>query len=77
MSAMLPSPAKDLPLCWEQHSKLLPGIDQHKANSVASWSVEDVSDFVKMLPGCDDLGKSFKEEVSAMNDIADWNTQVL
>ena len=28
MSAMAPNPAKDLSLCWEQHSKLLPGLDK-------------------------------------------------
>ncbi|XP_064604758.1 lethal(3)malignant brain tumor-like protein 3 [Liolophura sinensis] len=62
MSAMVPNPAKDLPLCWDQHSKLLPGVDKIKGSQVASWSIQDVADFVKTLPGCEEQASVFTEE---------------
>lgn len=63
MSAMSPHPAKDLPLCWEQHAKLLPGISDLDYNTVAKWNEQEVADFVRKLPGCKDHASKFAEEV--------------
>ncbi|XP_072170045.1 lethal(3)malignant brain tumor-like protein 4 [Diadema setosum] len=62
MSAMSPHPAKDLPLCWEQHSKLLPGVAGLSASTVAKWTMDEVADFVRKLPGCQDHASKFAEE---------------
>ncbi|XP_041359679.1 lethal(3)malignant brain tumor-like protein 3 isoform X2 [Gigantopelta aegis] len=62
MSSMVPNPAKDLPLCWEQHSKLLPGVDKIRTSDVSKWSMDEVASFVHTLPGCKEQGKVFKEE---------------
>ncbi|XP_046565782.1 uncharacterized protein LOC124274465 [Haliotis rubra] len=62
MSAMAPNPARDLPLCWEQHSKLLPGVDKIRAGTVSKWTITEVADFVQTLPGCEEQGKVFQEE---------------
>lgn len=62
MSSMAPSPSRDLPLCWEQHSKLLPGVDKISGDDVAQWKVDDVANFIKTLPGCVDLSKVFRDE---------------
>nr|XP_006811109.1 PREDICTED: lethal(3)malignant brain tumor-like protein 3-like [Saccoglossus kowalevskii] len=62
MSAMTPYPAKDLPLCWEQHSKLLPGVSDITASEVSKWSTDQVSEFVKKLPGCEEHAQKFAEE---------------
>ena len=68
MSAMVPStPSRDLPLNWDQHSKLLPGVDTHQAQDVAQWTSDEVAQFVEMLPGCEELARLFEEEVSADN----------
>ena len=69
MSAMVTSPSKDLPLCWDQHSKLLPGVEQYKARDVADWTTVDVADFVSTLPGCRELGGVFKEQVRRKQSI--------
>ena len=63
MSSMVPNPAKDLPLCWEQHSKLLPGVDKIRTSDVSKWTMDEVANFVHTLPGCREQGKVFKEEV--------------
>ncbi len=65
MSSMVPNPAKDLPLCWEQHSKLLPGVDQYKANDIALWNTTRVSEFVSTLPGCKEQAQMFVDEVGS------------
>lgn len=62
MSAMVSNPNKDLPLCWDQHSKLLPGVDRIGGNDVTKWSIDQVTNFVKTLPGCEEQAKVFKEE---------------
>ncbi|XP_069126496.1 lethal(3)malignant brain tumor-like protein 3 isoform X2 [Argopecten irradians] len=62
MSSMVPNPNKDLPLCWEQHSKLLPGVDKMKGSEVSNWNVDQVSQFVRSLPGCEEHAKAFKDE---------------
>ncbi|CAH1773377.1 unnamed protein product [Owenia fusiformis] len=57
-----PNPAKDLPLNWDQHSKLLPGLSSVTGGSAIRWSVDDVTRFVMSLPGCADVSQHFKEE---------------
>ncbi|XP_069743097.1 lethal(3)malignant brain tumor-like protein 3 isoform X2 [Narcine bancroftii] len=51
-----------LPLCWEQHSKLLPGVAGITARKVAKWTIDEVSDFILSLPGCEEQAKAFKHE---------------
>ena len=63
MSAMSPFPAKDLPLCWEQHSKLLPGVASISCSTVAKWTMDEVADFVRKLPGCLEHATKFSDEV--------------
>lgn len=43
MSALNSQSDRTLSLCWEQHCKLLPGVQGIHANQVAAWSVEEVS----------------------------------
>ncbi|KAJ8010615.1 hypothetical protein DPEC_G00076910 [Dallia pectoralis] len=62
LSAMSAHPGRDLPLCWEQHCKLLPGVAGVQAGRVAHWTVDEVADFIHSLPGCHDQAKQFKEE---------------
>uniref|UniRef100_A0A8C4RZQ5 L3MBTL histone methyl-lysine binding protein 4 n=1 Tax=Erpetoichthys calabaricus TaxID=27687 RepID=A0A8C4RZQ5_ERPCA len=62
LSAMSTHPGRDLPLCWEQHCKLLPGVAGVEASRVAQWTVDEVASFVHSLPGCEDQAKLFKEE---------------
>lgn len=42
LSALSAHPSRDLPLCWEQHCKLLPGVAGVQASGVAHWTVEEV-----------------------------------
>lgn len=58
-----PHPAKDLPLCWEQHSKLLPGVANLSAATVARWTMDEVASFVQKLPGCQEHASKFADEV--------------
>ncbi|XP_065804837.1 lethal(3)malignant brain tumor-like protein 4 isoform X3 [Labrus bergylta] len=62
LSAMSAQPGRDLSLCWEQHRKLLPGLTGVHAETVQQWSVQQVSDFVESLPGCEDQAKLFRDE---------------
>uniref|UniRef100_A0A8C2X570 SAM domain-containing protein n=1 Tax=Cyclopterus lumpus TaxID=8103 RepID=A0A8C2X570_CYCLU len=64
LSAMSPQPGRDLShsLCWEQHRKLLPGISGVQAETVHHWSVQQVSDFIESLPGCEEQAKQFRDE---------------
>jgi len=55
---------RDLPMSWDQQSKLLPGVNQYKANIITEWSVAQVAEFVSSLPGCADFAKIFTDEVS-------------
>lgn len=43
MSALSSQSDRTLSLCWEQHCKLLPGVQGIHASQVAAWSVEEVS----------------------------------
>ncbi|KAK6491918.1 lethal(3)malignant brain tumor-like protein 3 isoform X1 [Huso huso] len=62
LSAMSAQPNRDLPLCWEQHCKLLPGVAGVQASRVAHWTADEVANFVHSLPGCEEQAKQFKEE---------------
>ncbi|XP_055489719.1 lethal(3)malignant brain tumor-like protein 4 isoform X2 [Leucoraja erinacea] len=62
MSTMSAHPIRDLPLCWEQHCKLLPSVVNFQASKVSKWSINEVADFVQTLPGCEEQVKIFKEE---------------
>ncbi|XP_075905131.1 lethal(3)malignant brain tumor-like protein 4 isoform X6 [Nelusetta ayraudi] len=62
LSALSPQPGRDLSLCWEQHRKLLPGVAGETADSVRTWSVQQVADFVESLPGCEDQSQQFRDE---------------
>lgn len=42
MSALNSQSDRTLSLCWEQHCKLLPGVQGIHANQVAVWSVDEV-----------------------------------
>ncbi|KTG33670.1 hypothetical protein cypCar_00042920, partial [Cyprinus carpio] len=55
-------PSRDLPLCWEQHCKLLPGVAGVQASRVSHWTAEEVADFIHSLPGCEEQSKQFREE---------------
>uniref|UniRef100_A0A8C9U5Q1 L3MBTL histone methyl-lysine binding protein 4 n=1 Tax=Scleropages formosus TaxID=113540 RepID=A0A8C9U5Q1_SCLFO len=62
LSATTAHPGHELPLCWEQHCKLLPGVAGVQASRVAHWTVEEVATFIHSLPGCEEQAKQFKEE---------------
>ncbi|KAL3869479.1 hypothetical protein ACJMK2_042156 [Sinanodonta woodiana] len=64
-SSFISLPQRDLPLCWEQHTKLLPGVDKIRGNDVATWTIDQVANFVKTLLGCEEQAKAFREETSA------------
>ncbi|XP_075604175.1 lethal(3)malignant brain tumor-like protein 3 isoform X2 [Balearica regulorum gibbericeps] len=52
-----------LPLRWEQQSKLLPSVAGIPASKVSKWSTDEVSEFIRSLPGCEEHGKVFKDEL--------------
>ncbi|NXY42627.1 LMBL3 protein, partial [Ceuthmochares aereus] len=60
MSSKLQVPG--LPLRWEQQSKLLPSVAGIPASRVSKWSTDEVSEFIRSLPGCEEHGKVFKDE---------------
>ncbi|XP_034274672.1 lethal(3)malignant brain tumor-like protein 3 isoform X3 [Pantherophis guttatus] len=60
LSSKLTIPA--FPLRWEQHSKLLPTVAGIPASKVSKWSTDEVSEFIRSLPGCEEHGKVFKDE---------------
>uniref|UniRef100_A0A6Q2Y7A2 Lethal(3)malignant brain tumor-like protein 1 n=1 Tax=Esox lucius TaxID=8010 RepID=A0A6Q2Y7A2_ESOLU len=63
MSALSGHPDRTLSLCWEQHCKLLPGVQGIHATQVAAWTVEEVFGFVQNLTGCEEQACVFKEEM--------------
>ncbi|XP_068453322.1 lethal(3)malignant brain tumor-like protein 1 isoform X2 [Clinocottus analis] len=63
MSALSSQTDRTLSLCWEQHCKLLPGVQGIHASQVAAWSVEEVFMFVQNLIGCEEQARLFKEEM--------------
>ncbi|XP_048858033.1 lethal(3)malignant brain tumor-like protein 4 isoform X3 [Brienomyrus brachyistius] len=62
LSAMTAHPSRELPLCWEQHCKLLPGVVGVPASRVALWTVDEVTNFIHSLPGCEEPSKQFQDE---------------
>nr|XP_023678666.1 lethal(3)malignant brain tumor-like protein 4 isoform X3 [Paramormyrops kingsleyae] len=62
LSAMTAHPSRELPLCWEQHCKLLPGVVGVPASRVALWTVDEVANFIHSLPGCEEPSKQFQDE---------------
>ncbi|CAL8292358.1 unnamed protein product [Lota lota] len=50
--------SKELPV----HCKLLPGAAGLKAHTVQTWTVQQVSEFIESLLGCEDLAKRFRDE---------------
>ncbi|XP_056895940.1 lethal(3)malignant brain tumor-like protein 1 isoform X2 [Takifugu flavidus] len=63
MSALNSQSDRTLSLCWEQHCKLLPGVQGIHANQVAVWSVDEVFRFVQNLIGCEEQARVFKDEM--------------
>uniref|UniRef100_A0A3Q3XC64 Lethal(3)malignant brain tumor-like protein 1 n=1 Tax=Mola mola TaxID=94237 RepID=A0A3Q3XC64_MOLML len=63
MSALNSQSDRTLSLCWEQHCKLLPGVQGIDANQVAAWNVDEVFRFVQNLIGCEEQARVFKEEM--------------
>ncbi|XP_034446329.1 lethal(3)malignant brain tumor-like protein 1 [Hippoglossus hippoglossus] len=63
MSALSGQSDRTLSLCWEQHCKLLPGVQGIHASQVAAWNVEEVSSFVQNLIGCEEQARLFKDEM--------------
>ncbi|KAM4609854.1 lethal(3)malignant brain tumor-like protein 1 [Polymixia lowei] len=63
MSALSGQSDRTLSLCWEQHCKLLPGVQGIHASQVAAWTVEEVFGFVQNLTGCEEQARLFKEEM--------------
>ncbi|XP_047467857.1 lethal(3)malignant brain tumor-like protein 1 isoform X2 [Mugil cephalus] len=63
MSALSGQSDRTLSLCWEQHCKLLPGVQGIHASQVVAWSVEEVFRFVQNLIGCEEQARLFKEEM--------------
>ncbi|XP_051046640.1 lethal(3)malignant brain tumor-like protein 4 [Phodopus roborovskii] len=62
VAAMSTHPFRDLPLGWEQHCKMLPGVASTQASQVAGWTVDQVAEFVQSLLGCEEHAKCFKNE---------------
>ncbi|KAB5517065.1 hypothetical protein PHYPO_G00185170 [Pangasianodon hypophthalmus] len=56
------TPSPSMPHCWDQHSKLLPSVAGITASRVATWSVEQVTEFIQGLPGCKEQVHTFREE---------------
>uniref|UniRef100_A0A3B4AMD6 Lethal(3)malignant brain tumor-like protein 1 n=1 Tax=Periophthalmus magnuspinnatus TaxID=409849 RepID=A0A3B4AMD6_9GOBI len=63
MSALSGQSDRSLSLCWEQHCKLLPGVQGIDASQVAAWTVDEVFMFVQNLIGCEEQARLFKEEM--------------
>ncbi|XP_076872700.1 lethal(3)malignant brain tumor-like protein 3 isoform X2 [Brachyhypopomus gauderio] len=61
MPCSAPSPSR--PHCWDQHSKLLPSVAGITSSTVATWSVEEVTQFIQGLPGCREQVHTFREEI--------------
>lgn len=66
-SSLVSPPKPDVPLCWEQHCKLLPGVTNIRGNEVNKWTIDQVAAFINTLPGCEEQAKLFKDEVGWCN----------
>ncbi|XP_072307383.1 lethal(3)malignant brain tumor-like protein 4 [Eucyclogobius newberryi] len=62
LSALSPQPSRDLSLCWSQHRKLLPRVQSEQAKRVHCWSVQQVSEFIQSLLGCEDQAQHFRDQ---------------
>ena len=51
-------------LCWEQHARLLPGVEGLVASKVSQWSASQVAQFVQTVTGQEDQASKFLEQVS-------------
>ncbi|XP_056620980.1 lethal(3)malignant brain tumor-like protein 3 isoform X3 [Triplophysa dalaica] len=51
-----------MPQCWDQHGKLLPSVAGITASKVSAWSVDEVMEFIRGLPGCMEQVRTFREE---------------
>ncbi|RUS84759.1 hypothetical protein EGW08_007501 [Elysia chlorotica] len=49
-------------LCWEQHTRLLPGLQGLAASTVAQWSASQVAQFVQTVTGQEDQASKFLEQ---------------
>ncbi|KAK3773558.1 hypothetical protein RRG08_022269 [Elysia crispata] len=49
-------------LCWEQHTRLLPGVEGLMASKVAQWSASQVAQFVQTVTGQEDQASKFLEQ---------------
>nr|XP_015204015.1 PREDICTED: lethal(3)malignant brain tumor-like protein 4 isoform X2 [Lepisosteus oculatus]XP_015204016.1 PREDICTED: lethal(3)malignant brain tumor-like protein 4 isoform X2 [Lepisosteus oculatus]XP_015204017.1 PREDICTED: lethal(3)malignant brain tumor-like protein 4 isoform X2 [Lepisosteus oculatus]XP_015204018.1 PREDICTED: lethal(3)malignant brain tumor-like protein 4 isoform X2 [Lepisosteus oculatus]XP_015204019.1 PREDICTED: lethal(3)malignant brain tumor-like protein 4 isoform X2 [Lepisos len=56
------SPTQRIQMCWEKHCKLLPEVLGLSAKKVAKWTTEEVTSFVRGLPGCKDHAAVFRSE---------------
>lgn len=53
------------PIGWDRHSKnLTPSLEPNKVSDVIQWEPDRVAAFVNQIPGCDDMGPRFAEQVS-------------
>lgn len=63
LSALSPQPNRDLSLCWDQHRKLLPPtVRREEASRVQEWTVQEVSEFIESLPGCEEQAQHFRDQ---------------
>uniref|UniRef100_T1L037 SAM domain-containing protein n=1 Tax=Tetranychus urticae TaxID=32264 RepID=T1L037_TETUR len=56
--------SNEAPLAWEKHSKnLLSFADKVNASEVLQWGPDKVAQFVSTIPGCQDFGRCFEDEM--------------
>ena len=56
-------------LCWEQHTRLLPGVEGLMASKVAQWSASQVAQFVQTVTGQEDQASKFLEQVCVIQTV--------
>lgn len=53
------------PIAWDRHSKNLTStLEDYKAAEIIIWEPNQVAQFVNQIPGCDEFGSRFSEQVS-------------
>lgn len=62
ISALSSYPNYDLPLCWDQQSKILPNVRGLRVKEVSKWTISQVSSFVGDLTGRADYGRVLAAE---------------
>ncbi|XP_053202165.1 lethal(3)malignant brain tumor-like protein 4 [Panonychus citri] len=61
---MNPQQTNETPMAWEKHSKsLLSFAEKVNASEVLKWTPDKVAQFVSTIPGCQDFGQCFEEEI--------------